>query len=144
MAQDPSKHFRRGKYLLGSSAYGVCFPFVASPYKRPAALERESVSFNYALAKARIPIERCIGMLKGRFPILCDYTTHPTDESAILRLCEVQRACLTLHNIRISRKEQHFDPVYDSDPEDETEVDDARAPYNSEELFSSDELRLVV
>lgn len=144
MAQDPSKHFCRGEYFLGGSAYGVCFPFVVSPYKRPGALKRESASLNYALAKTRIPIEHFIGMMKGQYPILCDYTIHLTDESAILRLCKMQRVCFTFHNICISRKDQHFDPVYDSDPEDETEANDARAPYNSEELFSSDELRLIV
>ncbi|EGZ26287.1 hypothetical protein PHYSODRAFT_422204, partial [Phytophthora sojae] len=93
--------FGINEYLLGDSAYGVSFPFVVTPYKRPAALLPDNAEFNFRLATQRIAIEHCIGIIKGRFPFLSECATYLLDEVDLIRVCKRQRACFVLHNVCI-------------------------------------------
>lgn len=125
MAENPLSFFAPGEYLLGDSAYGVSFPFIVTPYKRPAALKPANARFNYLLSKARIGIEHCIGIMKGRFPILSLMSIYLTDDEAAMRLCNVQRACFILHNICIELKEGEIDVVSpDGNNSDDSDDDD--------------------
>lgn len=90
MAANPRKYFAGNEYLLGDSAYDVCFPFVVSSCDRPASLNSHNEKLNYLLTKNCIAVEHYIGIMKGAFPVLCEYAIHLTDDSAILRVCKLQ------------------------------------------------------
>ncbi len=144
----PPNFFEPGEYLLGDSAYGVCFPFIVTPYKRPAAQLPANARFNRLLSRARIAIEHCIGMVKARFPFLSLHGVHLGEDGAAERLCKTQRVCFMLHNISILQNEDPFDENLDSesDSDSESDVDDSEPSllFNAEDHFTSDELRLII
>ncbi|KAE9058658.1 hypothetical protein PF010_g30916 [Phytophthora fragariae] len=143
MASDPRGFFGTNEYLLGDSAYGVSFPFIVSPYKRPAALEPDNAQFNFRLSSQRIAIEHCIGVMKGRFPFLSECAAYLLSEDDIVRICKRQRACFTLHNVCIELREKQFDPVAEPAPGDDW-VCEIENMYDPDRYLSSDDLRIWV
>jgi DDE superfamily endonuclease len=103
IARQPEHHFSHKEYILGDSAFENNW-FMVSSYKAPAghALSEENEHFNTMLSKARITVEQCIGILKGRFPWLRNIRKRLTDDpesiKSILRTIEV---CVILHNMLI-------------------------------------------
>ncbi|KAH9080070.1 hypothetical protein Ae201684P_009016 [Aphanomyces euteiches] len=148
MSNLPPAFFDFGEYLLGDSEYGVSFPFIVSPYKRPASTIRENAQFNRLLSKARIIIEHCIGVVKSRFPCLSLYGIHLAEKGAAMRLLKTQRACFVLHNTCIELSEADFeveDESSDSDSDSEADSDDdMQLGFDPDEHLSSEELRLIV
>ena len=53
--------------ILEDSGYGIA-PYLITPYKNPQIPAQ--LNFNKVYAKERVVIERCLGQLKMRFPIL--------------------------------------------------------------------------
>jgi hypothetical protein len=101
--------------LLGDSGYPLS-PYLMIPYPYPPN-SRQRGRFNRALCKARCTVERCIGVLKRRWPCLsrklrCKYDRVP----------DIIVACAVLHNLCI----EYNQPIEDDiDVAQETNADDA-------------------
>jgi hypothetical protein len=65
--------------LLGDSGYGL-EPWLLTPFRNPANDEQQA--FNRLFKRERVIIERCLGQVKRRFPIL-QYTGCPLSKSNI-------------------------------------------------------------
>ncbi|KAJ8964593.1 hypothetical protein NQ317_000078, partial [Molorchus minor] len=84
----------RTSWLLGDSGYPLQ-PFLLTPIV-DADPETPNGRYTYAHIRARNPVERCIGVLKGTFRcLLKDRTLHYKPEFA----AQIVVACATLHNI---------------------------------------------
>ncbi|EGZ22267.1 hypothetical protein PHYSODRAFT_435540, partial [Phytophthora sojae] len=57
--------------------------------------------FNFRLANQHIDIEHCIGVVKGRFPILSECGVYLLNEDDIIRVCKIQCVCFAQHNMCI-------------------------------------------
>ncbi len=149
LATHPELYFDVLEYLLGDSAYSTCFPFVISPYKKPASDIPRNRTFNYFLASARIAIEHCIGILKARFPILlCLRGLIQTDDD-IVRMCNLLVVCFILHNMCIETNDLSFDlqaPMGNEacDEDVDCDVDGTQNSSTEFELVDSDDLRICV
>jgi hypothetical protein len=107
--QRAATYFGPSQYVLGDSAYQNMW-FMVSAYKKPIRrqLSAENERFNKALSKARVLSEHCIGILKGRFPILRSIRMKLMEETKernmrkILRMIDVT---VILHNFLIMEKD---------------------------------------
>jgi hypothetical protein len=97
-------YFSRLQYLLADSAFITSVHLIAA-FKRLRGiciLPENQLLFITCLAKAWIKIEHCIGLLKNRFPCLCDLRTVIEDDDALLtRIIKRITACIILHNLVI-------------------------------------------
>ncbi len=153
LASQPERFFELLEYLLGDSAYSACFPFVVAPFKKPASDIPRNRAFNYALARARIAIEHCIGILKARFPILMCLRGHIQSDDDIIKMCRLLVVCFILHNMCIETNDAAFDwtiPMTDTEPEPEeddvqgeTQIDDD-VQFAAEEMICPADLRVCV
>lgn len=88
----------------GDSGYALR-PWCLTPICNPQENTPED-KFNITFKKARVTIERCNGVLKGRFRcLLKDRVLHYTPEKA----SKIINACCVLHNICV--KDNLEDPV---------------------------------
>ena len=127
-----------GALLLGDAGYPIK-PWLMTPYK--SATTQPQTRFNTMLSHERVSIERVIGQLKRRFPILKDRVRIKTDRVPILIAC-----CAMLHNI----SKFLDDPVPDEDEateednrEDGVEEgdDDALGPQDAVERAQGQQIR---
>ncbi|XP_055906020.1 putative nuclease HARBI1 [Eupeodes corollae] len=82
-------------WLLGDSGYPL-EPWLLSPYR--SSSDETKSHFNNVHAKARNVIERCIGILKGRWRILLEERKSCYEPIKIATFANV---CAALHNICI-------------------------------------------
>lgn len=82
--------------LLGDPAYPLQ-TWLMKPYPE-SRITNEQMTFNYRLSRARVVVERAIGILKQRWRILLH-----AQEASVRNICTVVCACCTLHNYCIAR-----------------------------------------
>eukprot|EP00644_Phytophthora_capsici_P017219 jgi/Phyca11/122667/e_gw1.48.256.1 len=102
IAQNKHDHFDEREYLLGDSAYQpsrILVPSFKSPSGGQLALKEEY--FNKQLARIRIRVEHCIGILKGRFPLLRRIRSSLRNKKALQDTIFLIRACMIMHNMAI-------------------------------------------
>ncbi|XP_068692685.1 uncharacterized protein [Montipora foliosa] len=98
-------------YLLGDEAFALD-EHLMKPYPYRSAMGDQKV-FNYGLSRARI-VENAFGILCERFRVLLR-----TLELDVTSAMQVVRACITLHNFLLTKKEQSYSSPGMMDSEDE-------------------------
>lgn len=106
--------------LLGDSAYPLT-PFLQTPIRNP--LTRAEIAFNRVHASERVVVERTIGLLKRRFPMLGSRIRVP-----LQRVPTYVVACVVLHNISILLND-HLD---EDEGEEEQIADDEEEEMRAE------------
>jgi hypothetical protein len=91
----PEAHFSPGEYLLADSAYGLTLQCIPA-FKAPATNDPNNTEFNFYLAKSRVRIEHCIGMLKSRWASLTEMRQIIYGENEMKVLVEWTRS-ITSH-----------------------------------------------
>ena len=107
--QQPFSYFSPSQYVLGDSAFQNMW-FMVSAYKKPnrTQLSAENERFNKLLSKARVLSEHCIGILKGRFPILRSIRMKLMEETKARNMRKILKMIDTtviLHNFLIMEKD---------------------------------------
>ncbi|ETN17230.1 hypothetical protein PPTG_21631 [Phytophthora nicotianae INRA-310] len=102
LARNREQHFNMNEYLLGDSAYQPSNVMVSS-YKtiRGGQLSTKEEGFNSQLAKIRIRVEHCIGMLKGRFPLLKALRCRLRNKKEKQDTIQLIQSAMILHNMAI-------------------------------------------
>ena len=99
-----------GAVIAADSAYRGWYPFMVTPFLSVAGNEAKA-RFNQSHKKARVSVERCIGILKRRFPSLQSGLRLPS-----MQKCSrvIQLIC-AIHNF-ITREENDEDLVDHLEP----------------------------
>lgn len=94
--------FSVGEYLLGDSAFRASAIMIPA-FKKPARgqLEQPKVKFNKMLAKARIKVEHCIGLIKARWQYLKGIRVKLKRKRDARRTVRYVTAAITLHNLMV-------------------------------------------
>jgi hypothetical protein len=98
-----NKFFSKLQYVLADSAFTSSMHCI-SAFKKlrgVSTLPLDKEMFNTLLAKARIRIEHCIGLLKNRFPCLRNIRTIINDKRTMKRIIDRVRVCIVLHNLLV-------------------------------------------
>ena len=107
-----SNKIAQNKYILADSAYPIR-EWLITPFRDNGHLHQQQRRFNRALSSSRQVVERCIGLLKGRFRRLREITLHILEDI----VQNIISGCI-LHNLCILRNDnigQFMDDV-DEDP----------------------------
>lgn len=113
-------------HLLGDSAYPLSLNLM-TPYKDTGNLTRQQTSYNYKLSKTRSIIERCFGLLKGRFRRLRYLDCVKTEF-----LPTVIMATCVLHNIATRNEEELEEDCIESQlDDDDDDEDEGNTPSSS-------------
>lgn len=99
-------------YLLGDEAFALD-EHLMKPYPHRSTMGDQKV-FNYRLSRARRIVENAFGILCARFRVLLR-----TLELDVTSAMQVVRACITLHNFLLTKKDQNYSPPGMMDSEDE-------------------------
>ena len=105
--KNPKACFSEMEHNVGDSAFSNS-PFMVSSYRKAKGelLEADHEKFNTKLAKLRIRSQRCIGILKGRFPWLRSIRMKVTDDpKSMRRILRLVDATVILHNMLIEFRE---------------------------------------
>jgi len=126
-------YFSRLQYLLADSAFTTSVHLIAA-FKRlrgVCVLPEDQKLFNTFLAKARIKVEHCIGLLKNRFPCLRGLrTVINEDDASISRIIDRITVCIILHNLLIGSS---YPDDWENPVEEDVNNDDI--DYEYEEQF---------
>ena len=98
--------------ILGDSGYAL-LPYLMTPYLNPATAQERN--YNRSHKSTRSSVEKSIGQLKRRFPLLL-YTMRADPETACLHIA----AACVLHNIAKMLNEPDFEG---DDDDDEMDID---------------------
>jgi hypothetical protein len=93
------------RYLLGDSAYGLDGNMIV-PYRDNGHLTPEQKRFNFLHSSTRVDIERCFGLLKGKFRRL-----KFLDMKKVRDIPHVIVACCVLHNFIIMRESYSVEDI---------------------------------
>ncbi|KAJ8535265.1 hypothetical protein ON010_g13475 [Phytophthora cinnamomi] len=113
------------EYLLGDSAYQPSIIMVSS-FKtvRGSQLSAKEEGFYSQLAKIRIRVEHCFGMLKGRFPLLKYLRCRLQNKKYMLDVIRLIQSAMILHNM----------PINDPMPDEWIELDSDDEEWNDEQV----------
>lgn len=100
LAENPSKYFDEGEYLLGEKGYPLC-EHIITPYKAPASDLAGNKSFNFHLSSTRVRVEHTIGILKCRFQSLRGLRILIRNKKDHARAVFWFQACVVLHNLLV-------------------------------------------
>jgi len=95
--------FPENSHLLGDSAYSLHENLLV-PYRDDGHLRERKKNYNYRHASARVAVERCIGLLKGRMRSLL----HCLPMSRVDLMAHYIVACCVVHNICTMRGDEIF------------------------------------
>lgn len=103
LCKKSSRYFPGDEYLLADSAYSPSLS-VMPLYREsaPSSLSQEDTKFNCRHKKARVYVEHCIGILKGRFQSLIELRLPVRDKNDVARVKMWAKACIILHNLMIN------------------------------------------
>ncbi|CAG2198528.1 unnamed protein product [Mytilus edulis] len=107
-----SNKIAQDMYLLADSAYPLR-EWIITPFRDNGRLNQGQRRFNRALSSARQIVERCIGLLKGRFRRLREISLH-----LLLDIIQnIISACI-LHNLCVAKNDniERFMEEPDDDP----------------------------
>ena len=93
-------------HLLGDSAYPL-EPFVMTPYKDNGHLTADEKKYNAVHSSSRSCVERCIGLLKGKFRRLKSF-----DAKDDLLMCKLIVSTAVVHNVILSREGIESEDIY--------------------------------
>jgi len=85
-------------HVLGDSAYPLD-SFIMTPYKNTGNLTAEQRKYNAVHSSSRCCVERCIGLLKGKFRRLKNF-----DAQDDVLMCKLIVGSAVVHNIILSRE----------------------------------------
>lgn len=87
--------------ILGDAAYEI-HECLLTPFRDDGHLSNEQKKYNYHHASARVAVERCIGLLKGRMRSLL----HCLPMQRVDLMATYIVACCVIHNICTSKGEE--------------------------------------
>lgn len=93
--------FPLDSHILGDAAYEI-HQHLLTPFRDNGHLTAAQNNFNYRLSAARVTVERCIGLLKGRMRSLL----HCLPMSRVDLMAEYVVACCVIHNICTLRSDE--------------------------------------
>ncbi|XP_039313834.1 putative nuclease HARBI1 isoform X2 [Solenopsis invicta] len=93
--------FPADSHILGDAAYEI-HQHLLTPYRDNGHLTAKQINYNYRLSAARVTVERCIGLLKGRMRSLL----HCLPMSRVDLMAEYVIACCVIHNICTLRSDE--------------------------------------
>ncbi|GMF33011.1 unnamed protein product [Phytophthora fragariaefolia] len=98
----PLDHFDNGQYILGDSAFRAS-RYIVPAYKKlqGGVISREKEFFNYKLAKLRIRVEHCIGVLKARFQYFRGIRVIIKTTEDMNRIIRLFMSAVVVHNLLI-------------------------------------------
>jgi predicted DNA-binding protein YlxM (UPF0122 family) len=109
----PTLQIPENSHLVGDSAYTLQDRLMV-PFKNNGHLTQEQINYNTAHSKSRIVIERCFGLLKGRFRKLKLVEAMRMELIPIMIFC----ACV-LHNVCILNADNGEDIDIDNEVREE-------------------------
>ena len=120
--------FSPKEHLLGDSAFTPSVHMVP-PFKTcpGQALDANQTAFNTLLASPRVKSEHCIGILKGRFPLLRSIPLKLASRSDMRRIVNHVRGAVVLHNFSIKE-----DIMEDWIQPEEPDLDDEESNRDSD------------
>ena len=87
------QHLPAKLHLLGDSAYPLQ-TFIMTPYKDNGHLTSEQKTYNAVHSSSRCCVERCLGLLKGKFHRLKNF-----DAKDAVLMCKVVVGSAVIHNV---------------------------------------------
>ncbi|XP_048512464.1 putative nuclease HARBI1 [Athalia rosae] len=93
--------FPEDSHILGDAAYEI-HQHLLTPYRDNGYLSGKQKKYNYRHSSARVTIERCFGLLKGRMRSLL----HCLPMTRVDSMAEYIVACCVVHNICILREDE--------------------------------------
>lgn len=93
--------FPNDSHILGDSAYEI-HQHLLTPFRDNGHLTARQRNYNYHHSAARIVVERCIGLLKGRMRSLL----HCLPINRVDLMAQYIVACCVIHNICILRRDE--------------------------------------
>lgn len=93
--------FPEDSHILGDSAYEI-HQHLLIPYRDNGHLSEKQKKYNYRQSAARVTVERCIGLLKGRMRSLL----HCLPMTRVDLMAEYIVACCVIHNICTLREDE--------------------------------------
>ncbi|KAE9057124.1 hypothetical protein PF010_g31497, partial [Phytophthora fragariae] len=95
--------FLRNEYILGDSAFQAS-PVMIPGFKKPAGgiMGPTHAYFNTKLAKARIKLKHCIGLIKTRFQWLKDIRLMLNKRRHLRKIIRYVTCACILHNLLIA------------------------------------------
>ncbi|CAH2084225.1 unnamed protein product [Euphydryas editha] len=93
--------FPEDSHILGDSAYEI-HQHLLTPYRDNGHLSEKQKKYNYRQSAARVTVERCIGLLKGRMRSLLNCLPM----TRVDLMAEYIVACCVIHNICTLREDE--------------------------------------
>lgn len=93
--------FPENSHILGDAAYGL-HQHLLTPFRDNGHLTDRQKNYNYRHSAARVAVERCIGLLKGRMRSLLDRLPM----SRVDLMAEYIIACCVIHNICTLKRDE--------------------------------------
>lgn len=93
--------FPGNSHILGDAAYEL-HECLLTPFRDNGNLSERQKKYNYCHSAARVTVERCIGLLKGRLRSLM----HCLPMSRVDLMAEYIVACCVIHNICTLRRDE--------------------------------------
>uniref|UniRef100_A0A0S1MJ54 DDE Tnp4 domain-containing protein n=1 Tax=Phakopsora pachyrhizi TaxID=170000 RepID=A0A0S1MJ54_PHAPC len=92
------EYFDDGEYIPADSVYDSSVVFVPAYWVSTCPTE-DKITFNTKLAKSRVRIEHCIGILKGMWASLRELRNQLRSKDEMESLIKWVVACIILHNM---------------------------------------------
>lgn len=110
-----ARKFSADSHILGDAAYGL--HQLLTPFRDNGHLTERQKNYNYRHSAARVAVERCIGLLKGRMRSLLDRLPM----SRIDLMAEYIIAYCVIHNICTLRRDEIIVVTIPSSHENDTD-----------------------
>lgn len=127
LCSSPERYFNSTEYILADSAYAASNSVVPA-YKAKAgkAMDKRHAKFNVAHARARVRVENCNALLKGKFQSLKAMRLRIMSDKDAVKVGRYIRACCVLHNFLLN---DDFDWREHSKNVDEDDDDEEAEPF---------------
>ncbi len=120
LSLNPQRYFETGEYLLADGGY-VLNSRTLTPYKMPVGDQNQ---FNYKISSARIIVEHVMGLLKVRWSSLRGMRVLIHQERDTKKANDWIVACLILHNMVMSFKDNWEENLEDEEFEDDDNAEE--------------------